>query len=774
MLLRAQGPGEIPTRKNAKFVEGMVLDVMARESSERRKKQERRTEQGPQTERRAKVRAAASGLSEWLSSFQQGTDHHEALLSSYLQELHTAARLLPHITEQPSWPKLDIGEQKQEENDKIQRAHLEATPQELFHQKWVANASKKRTIMIGLSDTRSCASGLPTAMPEVVDSCSLASPASVCQTKHLHLRCGIDFARRVLTGTAALTVQSQEDNLRSLILDTKDLTIEKVVINGQEVKYTLGERQSYKGSPMEISLPIALCKNQEIVIEISFETSPKSSALQWLTPEQTSGKEHPYLFSQCQAIHCRAILPCQDTPSVKLTYSAEVSVPKELVALMSAIRDGEAPDPEDPSRKIYRFSQKVPIPCYLIALVVGALESRQIGPRTLVWSEKEQVEKSAYEFSETESMLKIAEDLGGPYIWGQYDLLVLPPSFPYGGMENPCLTFVTPTLLAGDKSLSNLIAHEISHSWTGNLVTNKTWDHFWLNEGHTVYLERHICGRLFGEKFRHFHALGGWGELQNSIKTFGETHPFTKLVVDLTNVDPDVAYSSVPYEKGFALLFYLEQLLGGPEVFLGFLKAYVEKFSYKSITTDNWKDFLYSHFKDKVDILNQVDWNTWLYSPGLPPVKPNYDMTLTNACIALSQRWITATDDDLNSFSSADLKDFSSHQVNEFLAQMLQSAPLPLGHIQRMQAVYNFNAINNSEIRFRWLRLCIQSKWEEAIPLALKMATEQGRMKFTRPLFKDLAAFDKSHDQAVRTYQEHKASMHPVTAMLVGKDLKVD
>ncbi|MBV96722.1 Leukotriene A-4 hydrolase, partial [Eschrichtius robustus] len=384
-------------------------------------------------------------------------------------------------------------------------------------------------------------------MPEVVDACSLASPVSVCRTKHLHLRCSVDFTRRVLTGTAALTVQSQEDNLRSLILDTKDLTIEKVVINGQEVKYALGERQSYKGSPVEISLPIALCKNQEIVIEISFETSPKSSALQWLTPEQTSGKEHPYLFSQCQ-----------------------VSVPKELVALMSAIRDGEAPDTEDTSRKIYRFSQKVPIPCYLIALVVGALESRQIGPRTLVWSEKEQVEKSAYEFSETESMLKIAEDLGGPYIWGQYDLLVLPPSFPYGGMEHPCLTFVTPTLLAGDKSLSN------------------------------------------------------------------------------------------------------------------------------------------------------------------------------------------GKEDDLNSFSSADLKDFSSHQVNEFLAQMLQKAPLPLGHIKRMQEVYNFNAINNSEIRFRWLRLCIQSKWEEAIPLALKMATEQGRMKFTRPLFNFTVANSSYHMERPSPFQTPK------------------
>uniref|UniRef100_A0A2K6ULT7 Leukotriene A-4 hydrolase n=1 Tax=Saimiri boliviensis boliviensis TaxID=39432 RepID=A0A2K6ULT7_SAIBB len=450
--------------------------------------------------------------------------------------------------------------------------------------------------------------------------------------------------------------------VKNSVLDTKDLTIEKVVINGQEVKYALGERQSYKGSPMEISLPIALSKNQEIVVEISFETSPKSSALQWLTPEQTSGKEHPYLFSQCQAIHCRAVLPCQDTPSVKLTYTAEVSVPKELVALMSAIRDGEAPDPEDPSRKIYKFIQKVPIPCYLIALVVGALESRQIGPRTLVWSEKEQVEKSAYEFSETESMLKIAEDLGGPYVWGQYDLLVLPPSFPYGGMENPCLTFVTPTLLAGDKSLSNvknIFLIEMSFPLCCVCVFIKTLFFFRLNEGHTVYLERHICGRLFGEKFRHFNALGGWGELQNSVKTFGETHPFTKLVVDLTDVDPDVAYSSVPYEKGFALLFYLEQLLGGPEVFLGFLKAYVEKFSYKSITTDDWKDFL--DFKIYV-----------LY----------YDMTLTNACIALSQRWITAKEDDLNSFNATDLKDLSSHQLNEFLAQTLQKMAAALHSIQ--------------------------------------------------------------------------------------------
>uniref|UniRef100_A0A8D0HC62 Leukotriene A-4 hydrolase n=1 Tax=Sphenodon punctatus TaxID=8508 RepID=A0A8D0HC62_SPHPU len=551
------------------------------------------------------------------------------------------------------------------------------------------------------------------------DPSSFASPAC-CRIQHLYLRCRVDFHSRALRGTAGLTVRAERDSLRCLVLDTKDLTIHKVIANGQEAKFALGQRHRFKGTPLEITLPFDLGRGQDVVVEISFETSPKSSALQWLTSEQTSGKEHPFLFSQCQALHCRAVLPCQDTPSVKLTYYAEISVPKELVALMSAQRDGEMPDPEDCSRKIYRFTQRVPIPCYLIALVVGALESREIGPRTLVWAEKELVDRSAYEFAETEAMLKTAEDLAGPYVWGQYDLLVLPPSFPYGGMENPCLTFVTPTLLVSVIYLNYVIAHEISHSWTGNLVTNETWEHFWLNEGHTVYLERRIGGRLFGEQFRHFQALGGWRELQNTVNILGNTNPVTNLIPSLNEVDPDVAYSSVPYEKGFALLFHLEQLLGGPDVFIGFLRAYIQQFAYKSVVTEDWKKFLYSYFKDKVDVLNTVDWNAWMHSPGMPP------------------------------------------------------SSLPVSHVKRMQEVYNFNSVNNSEIRFRWLRLCIQAKWEEAIPLALKMATEQGRMKFTRPLFRDLYNFEKSREQAVNTFLQHRASMHPVTAMLVGKDLKVD
>ncbi|XP_029457425.1 leukotriene A-4 hydrolase [Rhinatrema bivittatum] len=610
-------------------------------------------------------------------------------------------------------------------------------------------------------------------MAEVVDPSSFAAFRS-CRIKHLNLKLRVDFAIRVIGGRAALTIESQQDELRELVLDTKDLKIHKVVVNGQETNFSLGETHSFKGAPLKITLPCELMRGQDVIVEVSYDTTPQASALQWLPPELTAGKKHPYLFSQCQAIHCRSIVPCQDTPSVKQTYYAQVSVPKELVALMSAVHDGEAPDPEDSSRKICRFKQSVPIPSYLLALVVGPLESRKIGPRTTVWSEKELVDEAAYEFGETESMLQTAEDLVGPYVWGQYDLLVLPPSFPYGGMENPCLTFVTPTLLAGDRSLSNVIAHEIAHSWTGNLVTNKTWEHFWLNEGHTVYLERRIGGRLFSEQFRHFQAVGGWKELKDSVGTFGAQNPLTNLVPSLNEVDPDVAYSSIPYEKGFAFLFYLEQQLGGPDIFVGFLKAYLHAFAYKSIITDDWKNFLYSYFKDKVDILEKVNWKAWMDSPGMPPIKPEYDMTLANACIALSQRWSKAAHCDLCSFNAEDLKKLSSHQRIEFLALLLQEEPLPVSHVKRMQEVYNFNAVKNSEIRARWLRLCIRCRWEEAIPLALKMATEQGRLKFTRPLFRELYNFDKARDEAVRTFLRHRPFMHPVSAMLVGKDLKVE
>ncbi|XP_051889373.1 leukotriene A-4 hydrolase [Pristis pectinata] len=602
------------------------------------------------------------------------------------------------------------------------------------------------------------------------DGCSFTE-AQDWTTRHLALTLHVDFPARRLRARVALTVEALRDGLSSLTLDTRDLKITKATSNGLEAKFSLGDKHSFKGTPLTISLPFELLRGQQAVVEVSYETSPEASALQWLTAEQTAGKKHPYLFSQCQAIHCRSMVPCQDTPSVKSTYSARVSVPKELVALMSANRDGELPDNLDESRKIYCFRQTVPIPSYLIALVVGCLESRVIGPRSRVWSEKEMVDAAAYEFEETETMLKTAENLVGAYVWGQYDLLVLPPSFPYGGMENPCLTFVTPTLLAGDRSLSNVIAHEISHSWTGNLVTNKTWEHFWLNEGHTVYLERMIAHCMCDEKLRQFVAIGGWKDLLEAIKTFGPTNPLTSLVPDLRDTDPDDAFSSVPYEKGFALLYHLEELLGGPEIFMGFLKFYIQTFAYSALTTEEWKKCLYSYFSDKTEVLNQVDWNAWFHSPGIPPFTPHYDTALADACVCLCKRWTAASDSELSCFSEVDLKQMSSQQKIEFLSLLLLEPPLRLNSVKRMQEVYKFNDIRNAEIKFRWLRLCLRSQWEKAIPLALEMVTVQGRMKFTRPLYRDLYNFEKARQQAIDTFMKNKPSMHPITAALVAKDL---
>ncbi|XP_051974699.1 leukotriene A-4 hydrolase [Xyrauchen texanus] len=609
-------------------------------------------------------------------------------------------------------------------------------------------------------------------MAPVSDPSSFSSP-SKCTTKHLNLTYHVDFDRHVLKGKVALTVEVLEDKFSSLTLDSKDLKIFKVSANGQAAQFALGAQHRFKGTPLEITLPLKLSRGQHVIVEIEYETSPSATALQWLTPAQTAGKKHPYLFSQCQSIHCRTMVPCQDTPSVKHTYYAQVSVPRELVALMSALRDGQEADPNDSSRVLYRFRQPVPMPSYLIAIVVGALESREISPRSRVWSEKEYVDEAAFEFSETETMLKTAENLAGPYVWGHYDILVLPPSFPYGGMENPCLTFVTPTVLAGDRSLAGVIAHEISHSWTGNLVTNRTWEHFWLNEGHTVYIERMIARCMESEQLRQFKGIGGWKELQESVKQFGANNVLTNLVPNLHEVDTDDAFSSVPYEKGFALLYHLEELMGGPEVFMGFVKSYIQLFAYGSVTTEEWKNYLFTYFKDKVDILNKVDWNAWMHTPGMPPIKPKYDTTMADACTSLCQRWVKAKEGDLSSFSEADVKTLNSPQLIEFMALLLQEEPLPLSHVKRMQEVYQLNSIKNAEVRFRWLRVCVRAHWEEAVPLALKMATEQGRMKFTRPLFKEVYNFPKYSDEAVKTFKENRGALHPVTVMLVAKDLKI-
>ena len=568
-----------------------------------------------------------------------------------------------------------------------------------------------------------------------IDANSFARPDQT-RVSHISWNAFVDFDNKLIKGSVDLTVDKQTDASDQLILDSSGLTIEQVKDQetGQPLKYELSPSIKIFGSKLTIKI---LAKKRSIVT-ISYKTSPNASGLQWLRPEQTAGKRHAYMFSQCQAIHCRSILPCQDTPAVKASYEAKVVVPKDMVVLLSAVRLDEGKPSKDGSTKEYCFDQKIPVPSYLIAIVVGDIVSKRIGPRSHVWSEPELIEKSANEFVDTENMISTAESIVGPYIWGTYDLLVLPPSFPFGGMENPCLTFVTPTLLAGDRSLVDVVAHEIAHSWTGNLVTNRNWGHFWLNEGFTRFLEEKIVGRLDGgEPQRHFRAMAGLKHLSLEIKAMGADNPYTKLLIDPRGVDPDDAFSSVPYEKGQTFLFYLEQLLGGPSIFEPFLKSYIDHFKFKSIITDDFKRFLYQYFKDKTKVLDQIDWNLWLNSTGMPPIIPDFDLSLSKECSELGERWIAANDNEVSAFTKRDLQSMNAWQVMDFLQKLLDSEP-PLSHakIEAITETYGLKTNNNSEIRSLWIQIGLRSHWKGCVDNAIQFITSMGRMKFLKPIYR--------------------------------------
>jgi len=594
------------------------------------------------------------------------------------------------------------------------------------------------------------------------------------------LNWAVDFEKKRLTGSVVLTVKRVDPAATYLTLDAKDLDISKAVdeSDGSQLEFSVGE-MGYVGSKMLIKLPAS--KDEMMKIKVFYSTTENCTALAWMEPDQTAGKRQPFLFSQCQAIHARTMVPCQDTPAVKSTYSATVSAPSDITVVMSAVKDeGEPePDPERPGHRLHKFVQVIPIQSYLVAIAAGDLVSKKIGPRSRVWSEKEVVDAAAYDFEDTEAFIQKAEDLCGKYVWGIYDILVLPPSFPYGGMENPCLTFATPTLLAGDKSLANVIAHEIAHSWTGNLVTNKNFEHFWLNEGFTVFVERKISGRIGqGEATRGFQAIGGWKSLKYTINdVLKPDNPLTNLVVDLDGVDPDDAFSVVPYEKGSTLLWYLEDLVGGPEVFEPFLKSYLENFKHQSIDTCQFKEYFLKFFSHPVykDLdLSVIDWESWFHKPGMPPYKPNFDTSLAQPCIDLKNKWVQWDENTTESpFKAGDLADFTSGQKIEFLAQLLEESPLSVAKVTEMRKVYGFDAVKNSEIRFRWIRTGLAARYEPAVEMAVAMVTDQGRMKFLRPIYRDLYDWEEMRQVGIDTYHKVKHTYMQVSRQGLEKDLHI-
>lgn len=410
---------------------------------------------------------------------------------------------------------------------------------------------------------------------------SYARPNEAIVT-HLDLDIQIDFAKKRISGKARYNIMNKTgtDTLR---LDSRGLDIHKITIDKDEKAtwFNLGESHDYLGSVLKI----AITPRTELVT-IYYSTTDRADALQWLEPSQTEGKSKPFLFTQSQPILARTWIPCQDSPGIRMTYHAKVQCPPELMAVMSA-ENSLAKN----NKGVYECTMPQPVPSYLLALAVGDIAFRPIGKRSGVYAEPSSVEKAAYEFADTEKMIETAERLYGPYAWGRYDIIVLPPSFPFGGMENPRLTFATPTIVAGDRSLVSLIAHELAHSWSGNLVTNATWSDAWLNEGFTMYFERRIDEALYGNEFAEMEAVLGYQDLQDELKELTGRPEDTRLFVDLGTRNPDDLSYGIIYEKGYLFLRMMEENIGR-EAWDRFLNKYFKTFAFKPMTTNRFADYV--------------------------------------------------------------------------------------------------------------------------------------------------------------------------------------
>ncbi len=571
------------------------------------------------------------------------------------------------------------------------------------------------------------------------DAHSYSRPDEV-RVRHIQLDLNVDFDAQTLQGTAALDLERLDLNA-SLIVDTRDLAIHGVrSADGDDLTYQLGDADPLLGAPLTIELPDGV---ERVVIDYS--TSPEAAALQWLSPEQTSGDE-PFLFSQSQAILARTWVPCQDSPGVRFTYDATVQVPAGLMALMSA------ENPQQPSTDgRYTFNMPQAIPSYLLALAVGDLEFASLGEHTGVYAEPATLEATAWEFADVEAMLLAAEELYGEYAWGRYDILVLPPSFPFGGMENPRLTFATPTILAGDRSLVALIAHELAHSWSGNLATNATWDDFWLNEGFTTYIELRLMEAIKGAEYAQMLAALSYQDLEEELESLGASSARTHLRLDLADTDPDDGVNSIAYDKGALLLRTLEQELGRDSLD-AFLVDWFSDNAFKSVTTDQLLDALRTRFPNREDLWQVVE-SEWIDGPGIPE---NHAPASAAAFEVVDQALAAWSE----SGQLPPWQDWNTHQRLHFLRTMKTT---DIGKLTRMDGAFSLTASGNSELAAQWLENAIRAGYEPAYPRLREFLLQVGRRKFLTPLYTALAVTEEGKEWAREVYAEARPGYHSVS-----------
>ena len=580
-----------------------------------------------------------------------------------------------------------------------------------------------------------------------VDKHSFSNPNEAV-IKSLNLNIILDFEEKNISGKASYKIENNQS--KKIIFDSKDLEIQKVTLGNDDnpTTFKLNNEVAHLGQALEIDIN----ENTEKV-NIYYNTTEKSEALQWLNPQQTAGKKHPFLFTQGEAILTRTWIPIQDSPGIKITYTARIELPDSLMAVMSAT---------NPQQKnnlgIYNFSMKQPIPPYLIALAAGDLEFRKLGARTGVYAEPQLIEKAAYEFEDTEKMLEVAEKLYGPYKWEQYDIIVLPPSFPFGGMENPRLTFATPTIIAGDKSLTSLIAHEMAHSWSGNLVTNALWDDFWLNEGFTVYFELRIMEELYGKDYANMLALLGNQDLEESIEELPSDD--TKLKLNLEGRNPDDGMTDIAYEKGAAFLRLLENT-AGREKFDIFLTKYFEDHTFKTLTTEDFVTYLNENLITPNNLEVNVD--EWIYSPGIPANK--IQISSNNFVLVekeLDKLMEGSSPNELNT------EKWSTHEWLHFIRK-INIEKITKDQMVELDNSFGFSNSTNSEIACAWYEKAIPKQYTIAYPKMKEFLMNVGRRKFLEPLYKELSKTEEGKQMALEIYQEARSNYHSVSTNTIDK-----
>ncbi|MCH8249496.1 MAG: M1 family metallopeptidase [Proteobacteria bacterium] len=574
-------------------------------------------------------------------------------------------------------------------------------------------------------------------------------------TRHIALDLEVDFRAEKLRGNVVLHMKMLDESAGEIILDTRDLTVERIIFiapggSPEPATFEIGEVDSIKGAPLVIALPASVDTQAEVVVRIDYETSPGSTALQWLPPELTAGGKHPMMFSQSQAIHARSWIPLQDTPAVRFTYEATIHTPSELLAVMSANND-----PLVPRRGEYHFEMPQPIPSYLVALAVGNLYFAPLGEDTGVYTEPELLDASVYEFANTQDMLDVAVKQFGPYQWGRYDLLVLPPSFPYGGMENPRLSFLTPSLLAGDRSLVSVVAHELAHSWSGNLVTNATWRDSWLNEGMTSYLESRLMEIIYDENRADEERVLGYKELLQNF----EYVPVERqgLAPRLESGDPDDVQGTIHYHKGQLFLQYLENGFGR-ERFDRFLLRYFEDFAFQTITTEVFLDYLDANLlRSDPGIITREQTEAWMYQPGLPDDAPIPSSTTLDRAAELAVAWaigeVTLDDIPFAAWSPQATIHFINNLPDDLDDKQLESLDKYLG----------LSDTRNAEIGRTWFIQVATRRYEPAYAKLEEHLNRYGRTRLVAVVYGSLATNGQDLALAKSMFAKARSAYHPLT-----------